>query len=268
MNQKESRIDQPLPDVETGFKALDAELEQWQETGKRPTLFLRDDDAVDTTPALTRLSDLTVRFDTPLLLATIPEPATQALADFVNQRPLIRGAVHGYQHRNHSPKGEKTCELSRHRPLETVLTELRFGREKLGNLYTKPLSGLLVPPWNRIHDEIVPHIEPVGFEGLSTHAWLKQEMPVKMVNTHVDIIHWSGGKVGRELNWVVNELQKNLQTARAKGGRAIGILTHHLAHDENAWNTLERLLIYFKNKADWCEADNLLRQPPEPVDDG
>ena len=131
---------------------------------------------------------------------------------------------------------------------------------------TEILSGLLVPPWNRIHDEVLQRATEAGFTGVSTHAWLKHPMPLPTVNTHVDIMHWSGGTVGREPNWVWNQLAINLGTARNKGGRAIGILTHHLVHDDKAWFILEKLIDLFDGRSAWIAADDLLNDPPRTIE--
>lgn len=245
--------------------ALHQELDSWQSNGQKPRLFLRDDDAIEATPALEKLIGPCEDFGIPLLLATIPKPASKALGARVIKSPLVRGAVHGYRHKNHSPEGVKTCELGNHRPLEVVLGELQEGREKLLELFDGNLSDIIVPPWNRIHDEIINELKGLGFKGLSTHAWLKLAMPLPMVNTHVDIMHWSAGTIGREHNWVLNQVTLNLEIARNKGGRAIGILSHHLAHDDKAWAMLDKLYATLEGKVDWVAADSLINEPAEPV---
>lgn len=259
------KYEPPVPDEAACMDALFRELDLWRATGQKPRLFLRDDDAIDATPALDRLISGCEEFNIPLLLATIPKPANQALRKRVLASPLVRGAVHGYLHKNHSPMGEKTCELGNHRPLKTVLGELREGREKLLDLFDGNLSGIIVPPWNRIHDPIIDGLKGLGFEGLSTHAWLKHEMPLPMINTHVDIMHWSAGTIGREHNWVLNQIAINLEIARKKGGRAVGILTHHLVHDEKAWAMLDKLYGTLNGKVSWVAADDLLGEPAEPI---
>jgi len=258
-----SKVENPLPSEAECLEALYGELEKWGES--KPRLFLRDDDAFDATEALEKLISPCEDFNVPLLLATIPKPATRQLAERIRTTSLVTGAVHGYCHKNHSPKGEKTCELGRHRPLEEVLGELREGRAKLLDLFDGKLSDLLVPPWNRIHDEIIAEIEQLGFRGLSADGWLKQPMPVKTVNAHVDIMHWSGGKISREHNWVLDKLTVNLEIARQKGNRAVGILSHHLAHDDKAWAMLRKLFKLLNDKVEWVAADILIDEAEEPI---
>jgi hypothetical protein len=210
---------------------------------------------------------------TPLLLAAIPEASDESLGRAVRAFGLATGAVHGFAHRNNAPKGEKTCELDCHRDIATVLGELREGRTKLLGLFAGRLSGLLVPPWNRIHDEVAARVHAAGFLGISAHGWLVAPPPhlLATVNAHIDIIHWSGGGRGRSPEWVANELAVNLGEARLRGWRAIGILTHHLAHDEAAWSVLADIFTFARShEIGWVAADDLIGDPAEtagPVHD-
>jgi len=258
-----------MNEAETGWTAVEREMERWQQAGQQPRLFLRDDDAVAATPALDRLTRVIRRHEVPLLLASIPAHAEESLGAAVRGEELITGAVHGWAHRDHSPIGEKPSELGPHRPPETVLGELRRGRERLGELFGGQLSELLVPPWNRIDETVLALAGEAGFGGVSAHGWLDATPPVAMVNVHIDIIHWSGGRVGRSAEWIAAELARNLAEARKRGYRAIGILTHHLDHDEAAWAGLEAILSRLGPQnatwhAEWIGADDLIGEPAEP----
>lgn len=247
-------------DTQEAWKRVEQEIGRWHAAGQRPRLFLRDDDAVTITPELERLVGLVRHHGTPLLLASIPSMTDDALGMLVRDEVLIVGAVHGWAHVSHAPVGEKPCELGSHRPIETVLDELRQGREKLIGLFGW-VSDLLVPPWNRIEDEVLQHIGKAGFGGVSAHGWPERPLPARHVNAHVDIVHWSGGRVGRDLAWIYDELASNLAEARRHGFRGVGILTHHLAHDETAWNALETLMARMSEEgAAWVHADELLTE--------
>ncbi|TIT57545.1 MAG: polysaccharide deacetylase, partial [Mesorhizobium sp.] len=54
------------------WQPLVEELARWQRAGRKAEFWLRDDDAVDPTPALDRLLDLTRQFAVPVTLAVIP----------------------------------------------------------------------------------------------------------------------------------------------------------------------------------------------------
>jgi hypothetical protein len=245
---------------------LRQELERWRAQGRTPRFFLRDDDAVSDTPALRTLFAQCEQSDAPLLLAAIPEPADESLGRAVRAFGLATGAVHGFAHRNNAPKGEKTCELDRYRDVSIVLGELREGRARLMALFGGRLSGLLVPPWNRIHDELAISVHSAGFRGISAHGWLVVPPPhlLATVNAHIDIIHWSGGGRARSPDWVANELAVNLGEARLRGWRAIGILAHHLAHDDAAWAVLGDIFAFARShEIAWVAADGLIGGPAE-----
>ena len=251
--------------AEQAWTQVEQEIERWRAAGQRPRMFLRDDDAVTVTPALERLVNLVHRHKAPLLLASIPSMTDDKLGVLVRDELLIVGAVHGWAHVSHAPVGEKPCELGSHRPLETVLEELRQGRERLIGLFGW-VSDLLVPPWNRIEDTVLEHIGQAGFGGVSAHGWPERPLPARQVNAHVDIVHWLAGRVGRDLNWIYEELARNLAEARRHGFRAVGILTHHLAHDERAWASLDALMQRMADEgATWVAADNLLGEAEAPA---
>ncbi len=249
--------------IAPAMSALDAELEKWASAGRPPRAFLRDDDAVADTPALRRLLALSERLGAPLLLASIPGPAEPSLGAAVRAHPLVTGAVHGYAHVSHSPPGEKPCELNRRRPASVLLGEMREGREKLAEIFRGKLSGLIVPPWNRIHDAVVPLVAEAGFSGISAHGWAQYPRSTGLagVHAHVDVVHWSAGARGRDPAWAISHACQALAEARARGFRAIGILAHHLSHDETAWATLDELMSALSQRdVRFVEADALIAE--------
>ncbi len=222
---------------------LDAELDLWAAKGLSARLWLRDDDAIVPSPALDRLLDLCGRYDAPLLLAVIPAGAGEALARRLEREPKTLPCQHGFAHRNHAPEGEKAAEFGRHRPFDTMLAELGEGRRKLLGLFTDRLQTVLVPPWNRIAPDLLPRLPQLGIGCVSTFGWRDPapDGPVRSLNCHVDIIDWKGGRRSRPLPKLVGDLVEALAIAR-ESGSPVGVLTHHLAHDEGAWSLIEALL--------------------------
>ncbi|TIW66957.1 MAG: hypothetical protein E5V60_10565 [Mesorhizobium sp.] len=143
------------------WQPLVEELASLQRAGRKAEFWLRDDDAVDPTPALDRLLDLTGEFAIPVTLAVIPALTDEKLVARLDETPHATVAIHGWAHRNHAPGDQKKQELGPHRPREAVLDELA----------------------------IIAQLR---------HAF--------------------------------------------DGGQPVGLLTHHLVHDESAWLFLERLL--------------------------
>lgn len=241
------------------FGAVDAELESWRREGLRPRFWLRDDDATAPDPRLDRLIDLVRRFDVPLLLAVIPAFAGAPLARRLAGEPLVTPCVHGFAHENHMAEGEKKVELGG-RAVVQVLSELREGRRRLAELVPDRLSDILVPPWNRVAPDVAARLHECGFSAVSTASWHRTGTSLPELNTQVDIMDWTGGRIGHRLDAVAGELRRRLEQARARGGAPIGILSHHLVHDETAWATLEGVIGYLKVERglDFAAAESLI----------
>lgn len=220
---------------------LEVEVARWHDSGRDVELWWRDDDAADVGPALDRLLATRREAGVPLALAIVPAKATAALAARLESEPGVDLLQHGYGHVNHAPPPEKKCELGPHRPAMLVLGDLGTGWMALERLFgTRPLR-VLVPPWNRIAPGLVPTLPEIGFTGLSTFGARARPEPVRglrQINTHVDLIDWKGGRgfVGEPA--ALASLVAALAAARAGGGEPVGILSHHLAMDEGAWDFL------------------------------
>ncbi|QPC43610.1 polysaccharide deacetylase [Kaustia mangrovi] len=231
------------------WQTLSDELDRWQEAGLRARLWWRDDDAARVTPALDRLLDLSARTGVPVLLATIPAEAEPALADrLADTGPGIAVAQHGWAHANHAPASEKKQELGPHRPLSAIEDELARGRERLAALFGPLVLPVLVPPWNRMREDLAPRLPALGLTGVSTmgsprFAALSDVLAER--NVHLDPVDWRGGRGTRDGARVIDELAAILAQRRLGAGpeaAPIGLLTHHLVHDEAGWTLIGALL--------------------------
>ncbi len=224
----------------TGWDLIDQELARWSEVGRTPALWWRDDDAAEATPELERLLGLQRATQMPLALAIVPANATTALADRLAQAPGVDLLQHGYAHTNHALAPDKKSELGPHRPAMLVLGDLATGWMALERLFGDRALPVLVPPWNRIAPALVPALPEIGYRGLSTFGARRRVHPVaglQQVNTHVDLIDWrSRSFVGEEAAFVA--LHAALAASRTGTGEPVGILSHHLAMDEGAWDFL------------------------------
>src|SRR6185369_8743358 len=141
---------------------------------------------------------------------------------------------------NHAPAGDKKAEIGAHRPAMMVLGELGTGRMALERLFGPRLLPVLVPPWNRIAPGLVPTLPEIGYRGLSTFGIRPRARPVSglvQVNTHFDLIDWRASRfAGSET--VLAALARALAASRTTTGEPVGILSHHLAMDEAAWDFL------------------------------
>lgn len=212
------------------------ELERQYDGGRIVQFWLRDDDAVVPTDALERFNALTREFRVPACLAVIPVNTGKELSTYLNNDAYTSIAVHGWAHANHAPDHEKKQELGAHRSLPDILAQLSDGFEKLRTLYPDKFTPLLVPPWNRVDDSVVHELPQIGFEALSTFG-VEKPAPIRMLNTHVDLIDWKGTRGGRPTQALVADLVKAINETSTP----IGFLTHHLVHDEAAWQFMQRL---------------------------
>ena len=231
---------------------VEAELARWRADGQAARLWLRDDDAVAVTPGLKRLARFTRNAGIHAVIAVIPAGAGPDLADFVALQPHWRVAVHGLAHVNHAPRAEKKAELGAHRPLDQVLADIEAGCGRLHTLFAGKLAPVLVPPWNRIDKAVEAELPRLGFEVLCAYGPEPAEeiTGLRHLNTHLDIIDWRGSRGGLAHNVLIARLAEALTDARKAGGRPLGILTHHLVHDNRAWEFLEALAEFTRGRSD------------------
>ena len=118
------------------------------------------------------------------------------------------------------------------------------GKDRLRYLFPKSIRSIFVPPWNRMDDRHIPLLSVHGFEALSTFGPAKPNIELQQINTHIDIIDWRGtrGFVGEAVALVIlcDHLSKRRDSEITQ--MAIGLMTHHLNHDQETWRFLERLI--------------------------
>jgi hypothetical protein len=231
---------------------LDA-LDDAAGSGFAITLWWRDDDAVTDTAALQRLVSVAKRFRIDCLLAVIPAFADGTLAAAVRASSHLFVCQHGFAHQNHARPGEKKIELADHRGVDAVLAELAEGTRKLDALdFGGRYLPVLVPPWNRIGPEMIVRLQEAGFPILSVFGReggsgevSTSQAPVTPVpgrlNTHIDLVDWRAGRVAKTERQLADEIARDIPRALADDGR-IGLLTHHLVHDDAMWGALETML--------------------------
>ncbi len=234
--------------VGAGWADMEAEFKAGAEAGWQSRLWWRDDDAIEPTAPLKRLLELQRQSAQPLALAVIPGLATAGLADLLNERmatvPGLHVLQHGYRHIDHAAPGQKKSEFPEHRIVHEMLADVSLGHEGLKVMFRAQALPVFVPPWNRIAEVLLPRLQNAflgGYSGfgptpdLSGHGLNAQ-------NCHLDIINWRGGRgfVGDEaaLQQLIAELRGRRLAASTE---PVGLLTHHLVHDEAAWTFLDRL---------------------------
>jgi hypothetical protein len=215
------------------------ELDRWGAAGRVASFWWRDDDAVEATRRLDKLLHLAA--DIPLGLAVIPACACPSLGAALRDRPQIAVLQHGWQHRNHAAAGKK-CEYPDGRSAPLAAAEIAAGRARLTAFFGARALPVLVPPWNRFGDSLLPLLAEAEVSVLSgMAAGQKRELPamVSALDVHVDLTAWHAGRgfvgtsaaLARIIGWLRREMPES-----------IGILTHHLVMDAATAAFMEQLL--------------------------
>lgn len=235
-------------------------LDWFAERGKKVRFWWRDDDAIEPTDDLDRLLLIANTHKVDVALAVIPKDATEALAVRLANEPHALVLQHGWQHKNFQRKdlGEKAAELGTRRDPDELLGQLAQGRDRLKALFGDKFIPAMVPPWNRITPEISRRLPSIGITGLSTFTW--HNFPrAGQVQSHVDMIKWK--KDRRFIGWESARLRLDLQLCRRRTNPSepLGILSHHLAHDEGCFEFLQELLATAAHHdgSEWPRIQNL-----------
>jgi hypothetical protein len=230
------------------WQRLSDELDRWATAGAVASFWWRDDDAAEATPALERLLALQRATRAPLALAVVPGELSPSLVRRLAHCDQVSVLQHGWRHANHAGKGEGGWELGDHRPLAEVGAELAAGRQRLAEGFGSRFLPVMVPPWNHISGRMIEALPGLGFTGLSTFRARASAAPAPglvQVNSHCDPIKWRPSArfagTGKALADLVGHLQAR-RTGAADPAEPTGLVTHHLALDEPAWEFVALLL--------------------------
>jgi peptidoglycan/xylan/chitin deacetylase (PgdA/CDA1 family) len=212
-------------------------------------LWLRDDDATRATVELDRFVAFCRGGGVAPLFAVIPGSLEESLIAAAAGWPgFWRIGVHGYAHRNRADAGAKKSEFPAHLDVATARAELIAGRALIAKAFGRRALPVFVPPWNRIGTAQAAALSECGFAALSTFARAHVAQPpskVRVVNTHVDLIDWRGGRFGKPIAVLANELATAVSSFRGP----IGILTHHLDHDAACDAALQAIMQFVQDDA-------------------
>lgn len=224
-----------------GWTDLRTELDQWAAAGRMADFWWRDDDAVTVTPALEQLLALQATTGAPLALAIIPAQAEAALAKRIGELPSVVALQHGFTHQNHVAPPAKKSEFPVSRALALRMDDLRAGQARMQQHFANRLLPVLVPPWNRIGDDILPLLPDLGFRAVSGFKPRPSDWAANgllWLNTQVDPIDWHGNN-----NAAAAALSLGMACATLRAIRTgelppqpVGLLTHHLRHDQTIWD--------------------------------
>ena len=235
---------------QTHWSALSAELDCWAAAGRTATFWWRDDDAGEMTDQLDRLLRLRQKADVGLALATVPSRLDKPFRARMDDEANVAVLQHGYSHHNFATLEERKIELDGSRPAEYVIADLAVGMQALTSV--AGAVPVLVPPWNRIAQHLLPLLPELGYRGLSTLG--PRQRPnalagLRQNNVHIDPIDWRGHAgpprafTGTER--AIAAAIEHLAARRASttdGEEATGLMTHHLVQDEETWRFVEQFI--------------------------
>lgn len=245
----------------SAFDPLREEFKLWQQSGRRCSLWWRDDDLVADTPALRRMAELAQRHQVPVLVAVIPGQAADTLAEDTAAMSMLSFCQHGWQHQNHESAGTPS-EFGTARPLEEVAEDLRRGYERMAQLFGSRFFPVFVPPWNRVREDALPLLRQVGLYGVSQHTGQPAATAVlPAFDTHVDILQWAPAPpmLCRPVDELVERLVAILREWRSQSDPMppLGLLTHHRPMQDDAWAFMEQLIAVTRefDCVHWLAAD-------------
>ena len=207
----------------------------------------RDDDAVAATPALDRLLALRAQLELPLALAVIPAKLADTLPKALEAEPAVGVLQHGWNHANHAPDGAQPSEFPGSRASGEVEAQLAEGRHRLAACFGGRFIPALVPPFNALDGTVIGAVQASGLARLSLASdFAGLALPSR--NVHADLIDWRSGTAVPEAS-AIRALVVALRLRRfglARATKPIGIMTHHLVHDEAVWSLTRSLLTRLK----------------------
>jgi len=245
--------------------ALRLELARWRRAGRTARLWWRDDDAAGGSAALDRLLQASRAAGAPLTLAVVPAGDMAGLSARLARAPLVSVAQHGVDHRNRRI-GPAAGEFPHDWTLEDVEISLRRGWSLMQRL--PRAERVFVPPWNDVHPQLEAALAACGYAGWSVNGAVGAAGPVARTDVHLDLLRWRGGARFRGRGRFLRALTAELRRRRRAGlwTAPIGLLTHHLAHDEPAWSFLEAFLRWTARRGDmaWLGLPELLGEAAAP----
>jgi len=220
---------------------LGPELAQWRAKGHAPIVWWRDDDARRPSPALDRLLALASRCGAPITVAAVPDGDIQALAEACRSIAGVELAIHGFRHENRAPAGRPSGEVNDHDRLADVTQDVGSALDVFRRAGVR--ASLFVPPWNNAHPTLKAALAMQGLALSGYGAFRDAENPSRL-DAHLDVMRWKPRPRFRGAARFLLRTRRQLIARRLKAlwDEPVGLLTHHLDHDEAAWRFLEALL--------------------------
>jgi len=219
--------------------SLATELEAWAAAEMRPKVWWRDDDATSDTPQLRRLLEVARHRRLVPALAVIPESADGSLVKLLSAAQCCVWQ-HGWGHHSYS-----YGEFGDGRPMAALKQDALLGQRSLDHTFgPNSWQRVFVPPFHALSVPFKALLPELGYLGLSAGLPLTPRLEhVFEVNAEIDIIDWSARRfIGPSS---VSKLLTEGFAARRQGqlpaDEPLGLLTHHLVMQEDAWAFVDEL---------------------------
>jgi hypothetical protein len=229
--------------------SLQIELWRWRRLGQTPRIWWRDDDTRAPSAALDRL--LKAAGGLPLALAVVPDGDLAALAARLGPEPSVTVSQHGVDHVNRRGADQPPNEYPAGSTIEAVVARIVAARGRMQEAGLEP--AFYTPPWNQIDETLAAALPETGFTALSAAAPARAVAGTVRFDSHLDILRWKGGVRFRGYGRVLAALTRQLRRRRL--GKAfdapIGLLTHHLVHDDPAWAFIAWFTAFSRANFEW-----------------
>jgi len=276
-----------------GWDKARRELDRWADAGLTAKCWVRDDDAIETSESLERLSNFANDYSIRIGLAVIPGNIRPSLTHFLDiNTKQFYPMCHGWKHVNHG-RGTKPGEFGPDRSFSNMINEARAALSLFSQRFITA-KAIFVPPYNRITPAVINALPNIGFFGVSLMpsylerktlqfgpplAWTNLiRIPgfsrVPRIDAHLDMIDWKTN-TARETAVIVDDLVRHLRGRRLgllPTNTPIGLLTHHLVHNDGIWRSCNEALqvlrshkaVEFIDVGKW--ADDYFLKPVAPIE--
>jgi hypothetical protein len=241
----------------------------WRRAGRTARLWWRDDDAAGGSARLDRLLQLSWDRGVPLTLAVVPAGDMVSLGARLANTTLVSVAQHGVDHQNRR-SGPAAGEFPHDWTQGDLEIALRRGWSLIQGL--PRAAAIYVPPWNDAHPALEAALVACGYAGWSVNGEMAPRGAdpggrLPRVDAHLDLMRWRGGARFRGRRRFLKGFAAALRRRRKAGlwDAPIGLLTHHLAHDEASWAFLQSFLRWTCGQREfaWAALPELIREAGE-----
>jgi hypothetical protein len=242
------------------------ELRRWRAAGQTARLWWRDDDATGSAPArdgllLERLAKVSADTGTPLVLAVVPAGELSVLAKRLEGAATVTVVQHGVDHQNRR-EGAVAGEFPQDWSQPQLQEALASGWSRMATL--PRAMKVFAPPWNDVHPLLERALRANGYVGWSANGTVASSGTCCRLDAHLDLLRWRGGARFRGRGKLLGAFAAELRRRRLSGlwDAPIGLLTHHLAHDDEAWAFLGDFLRWTKARPQlsWVSLPELMSE--------